>query len=191
MIRRRSSFRASDRDICESSMTRNRPSASRTTWHPARRVLRVASDEEALASPRARGRTPEDVRQELGLLELLGDEGPQREEVPETDESCAGQRGEVLDLGHVLPEETGDTEDVDAAGAVVVHHPVEGPDRLRQELRRGDVELPHLDAAAHLPDFRHAYEIPVLHEREDPVVAVSARDLGPQGLGPGIEEAED
>src|SRR5919197_17093 len=65
------------------------------------------------------------------------------------------------------------------------------PSRVRGEIGRRDVEFADLDATAHLPDLGHPDEVSVLDQREEPSLAVAARDLGPQGLRPRVQEGED
>ena len=132
----------------------------------------------------------ERVGKKIALLEVEGDDRPVRDEIGEPHEAGSLPCGEVLRLRDVLALESRDTQHIDPPKGVERHHPHEAVDRLLQQIRRRQVELADLDAPAHLPDLRHPDEVPVLHEGEEPTLPVAARDLGPQGLRPGIQERQ-
>src|SRR5438093_589310 len=128
----------------------------------------------------------ERVGKKIALLEVDGHDRPVRDEIGEPHEAGSLPCGEVLRLRDVLALESRDTQHIDPPKGVERHHPHEAVDRLLQQIRRRQVELADLDAPAHLPDLSHPDEVPVLHEGEEPTLPVAARDLGPQGLRPGI-----
>src|SRR5437667_40537 len=129
--------------------------------------------------------------EEIFRVEVPGHDRTVREEIGEADEARPKPVGEIFHLGHVLRLKSRDPEDIDPAHRVERHHAGEGRDGLVQQLRGGEIQLADLDATAHLPDFRHADELAVLDEGEEPAFPVPARDLGPEGLRPRIEERQD
>src|SRR5437867_4296347 len=129
--------------------------------------------------------------EEILRLEVPRHDGTVGQEIGESNEAGPGPVGKVFRLRDVLRLESRDSQDVDTAHRVELHHAREGRNRLVQLIRRGEIHLADLDASAHLPDLRHADEVAILDEGEEPAVPVAARDLGPERLRPRIEQGQD
>src|SRR3989442_1697212 len=129
--------------------------------------------------------------EEIFGIEVPRHDGTVGQEIGESDEARSSPVGEVFRLRDVLRLKSRDSQDVDAAHRVEPHHPREGRNRVVQQIRRGEIHFADLDASAHLPDLRHADEVAILDEGEEPTFPVAARDLGPESLRPRIEQGQD
>src|SRR3989475_5591047 len=129
--------------------------------------------------------------EEILRLEVPRHDGTVGQEIGESNEAGPGPVGKVFRLRDVLRLGSRDSQDVDTAHRVELHHAREGRNRLVQLIRRGEIHLADLDASAHLPDLRHADEVAILDEGEEPTFPVAARDLGPESLRPRIEQGQD
>src|SRR3989454_402109 len=129
--------------------------------------------------------------EEIFGIEVPRHDGTMGQEIGESDEARSSPVGEVFRLRDVLRLKPRDSQDVDAAHRVEPHHAREGRNRLVQQIRRGEIHFADLDASAHLPDLRHADEVAILDEGEEPTFPVAARDLGPESLRPRIEQGQD